>query len=92
MDRGTELKGHTKFTKETGIDVCFCDPRSPWQRGTNGNTNKLLRQYFPKRTNLALHSQSRLDEVARELNNRPRKILDFETPEEQLKEYVTLKG
>lgn len=91
-DRGTELKRHKKFTKETGIDVYFCDPRSPWQRGTNENTNKLLRQYFPKRTNLALHSQSKLDEVARELNNRPRKTLNFETPEEQFKECVALTG
>ncbi len=91
-DRGTELKGHKKFTQETGVDVYFCDPRSPWQRGTNENTNKLLRQYFPKRTNLALHSQERLDEVAKELNNRPRKTLGFATPEERYNKCVASTG
>jgi IS30 family transposase len=87
-DRGTELKGHKRFTKETGVDVYFCDPRSPWQRGTNENTNKLLRQYFPKRTDLGLHSQEKLDEVAKELNNRPRKTLEFATPEERYNKCV----
>ena len=79
-DRGTEMKAHQRFTLETDIKVYFCDPQSPWQRGSNENTNRLLRQYFPKRTDLSVHSQAELDRVARELNERPRKTLDFETP------------
>jgi len=79
-DRGKELADHKRFTLETNIDVYFCDPRSPWQRGSNENTNRLLRQYFPKGTDLALHSQTKLNAVARQLNERPRKTLGFETP------------
>jgi len=79
-DRGAELKQHKKFTLETGIQVYFCDPKSPWQRGSNENTNRLLRQYFPKGINLSVYSQDELNKVARELNERPRKALDFDTP------------
>lgn len=79
-DRGSELKSHQRFTLATDVDVYFCDPSSPWQRGSNENTNGLLRQYFPKKTNLAEHTQHELDRVARELNERPRKTLDYQNP------------
>ena len=83
-DRGHELANHRQFSIATNIDVYFCDPQSPWQRGSNENTNRLLRQYFPKRTDLSVHSQAKLDQVAGQLNNRPRKTLQFESPAERL--------
>ncbi len=85
-DRGLEMAEHAKFTVATDVKVYFCDPRSPWQRGSNENTNGLLRQYLPKRANLNLVSQARLDEIATKLNTRPRQTLGFKTPADILDE------
>jgi IS30 family transposase len=82
-DRGKELADHRRLTLATDVDVYFCDPRSPWQRGSNENTNRLLRQYLPRGTDLSLHSQAKLSAIARQLNERPRKTLLYQTPAEK---------
>ena len=87
-DRGNEMVLHERFSETTGIDVYFCDPHSPWQRPSNENTNGLIRQYFPKRTDLRVHDQSVLDQTATELNQRPRLVLDDRTPEEALADFL----
>ena len=91
-DRGKEMADHRRFTLATDIQVYFCDPQSPWQRGSNENTNGLLRQYFPKGIDLSSFSQAKLNEVARKLNERPRKTLGFETPIERYRQAVALIG
>ena len=83
-DRGKEMADHKHFTIATDVQVYFCDPRSPWQRGSNENTNGLLRQYFPKGTDLSGYSQAYLNKIALRLNQRPRKTLGFETPADRL--------
>lgn len=91
-DRGTEMANHKEFTLATNVDVYFCDPQSPWQRGTNENTNGLLRQYFPKKTSVAHITQAQLNAVARELNGRPRKTLDYRSPARVFAELVAKTG
>jgi IS30 family transposase len=86
--RGKELTDHKRFTVATDVQVYFCDPHSPWQRGSNENFNRLLRQYFPKGTDLPVHSQARLNCVARELDERPRETPGFETPKERFRACV----
>jgi IS30 family transposase len=85
-DRGREMAQHTQLAAEIGCRVYFCDPRSPWQRGTNENTNRLLRQYLPKNSNLNDYDQAALDVIAERLNNRPRAVLDWHTPTEAFAE------
>ena len=87
-DRGLELSAHNSFTMATDMDVYFCDPSSPWQRGTNENTNGLLRQYFPKGSTLAIYTQKQLDAIAAKLNARPRKTLGFKTPAQVFNEVL----
>lgn len=91
-DQGKEMADHVRFTVDTGVQIYFCDPRSPWQRGTNENTNGLLRQYFPKGTNLAAHSEEELDAVAKQLNERPRQTLGWMTPSERLAQVIASTG
>ena len=91
-DRGFEMAAHKEFTIATDVQVYFCDPSSPWQRGTNENTNRLLRQYFPKGTDLSVYSQAELNRTALELNQRPRKTLAFHCPAEVLNDNVALTG
>ncbi|MGM4907262.1 IS30 family transposase [Tardiphaga sp. 866_E4_N2_1] len=91
-DRGKELADHQRLALATDVDIYFCDPRSPWQRGSNENTNRLLRPYLPRGTDLSLHSQAKLSAIARQLNERPRKTLLYQTPAEKFAECVAAIG
>jgi IS30 family transposase len=90
LDQGREFAEHVHFSIETGVQVYFCDPKSPWQRGSNENTNGLLRQYFPRNTDLSVHSQAHLNAVARQLNGRPRQTLGWKPPSKALAEAVAM--
>jgi IS30 family transposase len=89
-DQGAEMAQHAKLKVDSGLEIYFCNPKSPWQRGSNENTNGLLRQYFPKGTDLSRHSISELDAVAHALNTRPRKTLGWKTPAEVLDQFLVM--
>ncbi len=91
-DRGTEMAAHKNFTVATDVAVYFCDPKSPWQRATSENTNRLLRQYLPRKTDLSMYDQDDLDLIALKLNTRPRKTLGYATPAATLAQSVALTG
>ena len=91
-DRGKELADHLRLTLAADVDVYFCDPHAPWQRGSNENTNRLLRQYLPRGTDLSVHSQAKLSAIARQLNERPRKTLQYQTPAEKFAQCVAANG